>query len=90
METLTFNQHGQWNLVKTQENGRPTDADFLSYKSSNREGRLPEDRGHRGELHNPVPSKSQKHNSKNKMLGKVPIPVSSQYADNHPSQSNIS
>ncbi len=80
MEYLTFNQHGQWSLEKTARNDRPADADFLSYR--NKQGTLPQDFNTKGRAK--MGSHSPKHQSKNVMEGKVPTPVASQYADNHP------
>jgi len=87
-ELLKFNKLGQWTLVKTKENGFPTDQDYLSYRPLDLQGTLPEDHGQKGTLHH-SPNRLPKHNSKKKLLGTTPTPTKSQYADRHPGQVQV-
>jgi hypothetical protein len=89
MELLKFNQHGQWELIKADSEfkGEP-DQDYMSYHSSSKDGQLPQDYGNKGALHGTT-GKAKKQTSEEKMKAKVPTPVSSSYADNHPGQRAI-
>ena len=87
METLSFNQHGQWNLLeKNSKNGLPSDADYLTYRTLDHQGELPKDSGQKGSLHGNPPARIPKKQSKHKSEGQVPTPVRSEYADTHPGQ----
>lgn len=76
MEYTTIASNGQWTLHKAKD-----ENDYKSYRTT--QGQLPQDFGNKGELHNVGTVRSPKSNSKDKMKGKVPQPVSSHYADIH-------
>jgi hypothetical protein len=98
-EYLTFNSGSQWTLHKaTQEVGTlkdPTKATtpskpFHSVTASTKEGRLPEDRGQRGTLHNFNQGRRPKpavHMSPRKW-GKPTHRVASAYANQNPGIAN--
>jgi hypothetical protein len=90
MEYLTFAQNGQWTLHKALTD--PKDADMpgntphRSISASTREGRLPEDRGTRGALHDHGGGKRPKpaHLVGRRKWGKPTHLVDSVYEDQNP------
>lgn len=98
---MSFNQQGQWTLNKaTQEVGvlkdpaqtapGATNKPFRSISTSTEEGRLPEDRGQRGTLHNFGQGKRPKpsHLTGQRKWGQPTHPVSSAYANQNPGVAN--
>jgi hypothetical protein len=84
MEFLKFNSGGQWTLEKSSEFSGDKDEDYMSYRSRSIDGRLPEDHGHRGELHNVGTVRAPRKLSEHKMEGKVPTPIKSAARDRSP------
>lgn len=77
MESVVIAKNGQWSLVKREEN------DFNSFRGASM-GSLPEDKGRKGMVHGVGNARAPRNNSRAKMSGKVPTPVSSAHADRNP------
>ena len=84
MEFLKFNSRGQWSLEKTSEFTGEKDQDFMSYRTRAIAGKLPEDHGTKGLLHNVGTVRAPRKTSKPKMEGEVPTPIKSAAVDRSP------
>lgn len=85
MEFLKFNKGGQWELVKRNpEYADSPDMDMMSYRSRALDGRLSEDHGQRGVLHNNGNNRPPRQTSKPRMEGEVPTPIKSANRDRSP------
>lgn len=82
MEFIKIASNGQWTLHKTKANGFSSDYDYMSYRKKT--GELKQDFGHKGELHHFGSVRPPKGTGKNKMMGKVPQPISSAKAAENP------
>lgn len=87
-EVLKIANNGQWSLEKqTTHNpefaGEP-DEDYMSYRSRALDGRLPEDHGQKGNLHNVGTVRAPRKLSEHKMEAKVPTPIKSANRDRSP------
>ena len=87
-ETLKIHANGQWSLEKAIPRGGEfageKDQDYMSYRSRAIEGKLPEDHGQKGVLHNVGTVRAPRKLSKPKMQGKVPTPIASAAEDVSP------
>jgi len=90
MEKLKVHPNGQWSLVKDSgkdpEFANQPDMDMMSYKPTSLEGKLPEDHGQKGVLHNNGSVRPPRQNSQAKMAGKVPNPIASAAHERSPGQ----
>lgn len=85
MEFLKIATNGQWSLHKANEFAGQRDEDYMSYKKSPLEGKLPQDVGTRGAVHgNPGNKRAPRTIGRERMAGKTPNPMSSAAQERNP------